>query len=106
MSSRGRGTKASTTRTSVRQSCTIMAAFERQTRKKDCPVCKQSVLLTLYRAHLDRCQLTPNDSDCEIVTVLTGAESRALHAGPSIVIDDDEVDIKATTCKEASSTTS
>ncbi|KAK6025004.1 hypothetical protein OSTOST_09107, partial [Ostertagia ostertagi] len=105
MSSRGRSTKM-TAQTSVRQSCTIMAAFERQTRKKDCPVCKQSVLLTLYRAHLDRCQLTSNDSDCEIISVLTGAESRALHAGPSIVIDDEEVDIKADTCIEASSTTS
>nr|CDJ89969.1 VRR-NUC domain containing protein [Haemonchus contortus] len=88
--SRGHGAKVTSARTPVKQSCTIMAAFERQTRKKDCPICKQSVLLTLYRAHLDGCQLTSNDNDCEIVNVLSGAESRALHAGPPIVIDDSE----------------
>ncbi|KAK5971532.1 hypothetical protein GCK32_006769 [Trichostrongylus colubriformis] len=103
MSSRGRS-KVTTARTPVKQSCTIMAAFERQARKKECPICKQFVLLTLYRAHLDSCQLTPNDSDCEIMGVLTGAESRALHAGPSIVIDDDEVLLtKPEVCKETSS---
>ncbi|KAK6049464.1 hypothetical protein COOONC_13031 [Cooperia oncophora] len=104
MSSRGRAAKVTAAHMSVKQSCTIMAAFDRQKKKKDCPVCKQSVFLTLYRAHLDRCQLRSNDSDCEILAVLTGDESRALHAGPSIVLDDDEEpEFKPEACKEISS---
>ncbi|KAJ1373471.1 hypothetical protein KIN20_035874 [Parelaphostrongylus tenuis] len=89
MSRRGRGIRLKENVPTVSARGTITAAFQRQTRRKDCPVCGQAVLLTLYRAHLDNCHLGSNDSDCEIVQILTAEESRALRAGPSIVIDGD-----------------
>ncbi|CAJ0591774.1 unnamed protein product [Cylicocyclus nassatus] len=71
----------------VKEKNTIMAAFKRQEQKKTCPLCKESILLTLYRAHMDKCQLTGNDDDCEIIQVLSAEEGRALRAGSPIVID-------------------
>ncbi|KAK6753836.1 hypothetical protein RB195_013056 [Necator americanus] len=96
MTNRGRGGKQKTGLTPTKKSGTIMAAFERQSKKKHCPVCNQSVFLTLYRAHLDDCKLTRNDSDCEIVQVLTAEESRALRTGPPIVIESDDVNEPST----------
>ncbi|KAL6740968.1 hypothetical protein Aduo_014270 [Ancylostoma duodenale] len=91
MTSRGRGAKQKTEAAVVRKGNTIMAAFERQARKKNCPVCNQSIFLTLYRTHLDNCKITRNDSDCEVLEVLTAEESRALRAGPPIVIENEDV---------------
>ncbi|EYC21225.1 hypothetical protein Y032_0020g63 [Ancylostoma ceylanicum] len=90
MTSRGRGTKQKSGSTVTTKSNTIMAAFERQARKKNCPVCNQSIFLTLYRAHLDNCKITRNDSDCEVLEVLTAEESRALRAGSPIVIETED----------------
>ncbi|RCN49698.1 VRR-NUC domain protein [Ancylostoma caninum] len=91
MTSRGRGAKQKTESAVVKKGNTIMAAFERQAKKKNCPVCNQSIFLTLYRAHLDNCKITRNDSDCEVLEVLTAEESRALRAGSPIVIESDDV---------------
>ncbi|VDM80332.1 unnamed protein product [Strongylus vulgaris] len=40
---------------------------------------------------MDKCKITSNDSDCEIIEVLTPEEGRALRAGPPIVIDADDL---------------
>ncbi|WKY10629.1 hypothetical protein Q1695_002746 [Nippostrongylus brasiliensis] len=88
-----RGKKQSKVQQVVTKSCTIMAAFERQKRTKNCPVCQVDIPFALYRSHLDSCEIKLNDSECEVLTVMTAAECRALRAGPSIVLDDDVDDV-------------
>uniref|UniRef100_A0A1I7UNS6 Fanconi-associated nuclease n=1 Tax=Caenorhabditis tropicalis TaxID=1561998 RepID=A0A1I7UNS6_9PELO len=66
----------------------ILAAFEKQSRGKVCPLCNAKFSLASYKTHMDTCKVAEDDDDIEILASYTRQEAVLLRAGPAIVLED------------------
>ncbi|CAG9534456.1 unnamed protein product [Cercopithifilaria johnstoni] len=70
----------------------LLKAFQKQSEKKPCPVCGHLVTRGLYRSHLDRCKLQPDDDDCRIIAEVC-TKSRKREAANSLTCSDSSDDL-------------
>ncbi|EGT55939.1 hypothetical protein CAEBREN_30423, partial [Caenorhabditis brenneri] len=68
----------------------ILAAFEKQSRGKICPICNVKFSLASYKTHMNSCKVADDDDEVEVLASYTREEAVLMRAGPAIVLEEEE----------------
>ncbi|CAL2040089.1 unnamed protein product [Caenorhabditis brenneri] len=68
----------------------ILAAFEKQSRGKICPICNVKFSLASYKTHMNSCKVAEDDDEVEVLASYTREEAVLMRAGPAIVLEEEE----------------
>lgn len=68
----------------------IVAAFEKQSKGKMCPLCNVKLSLASYKSHMNTCKVADDDDEIEVLASYTREEAVLLRAGPAIVLEEDK----------------
>ncbi|EFP08211.1 hypothetical protein CRE_16875 [Caenorhabditis remanei] len=67
----------------------ILAAFEKQSNGRICPLCKVKFSLASYKSHMNECNVAEDDDEIEVLATYTREEAVLLRAGPEIVLGEE-----------------